>query len=123
MLLERLITEPKTTPGVRSLFSRVDSFIDANITSQGVLPSICDSLYNLFHYLELWFSESIFSTYANSKTIVTPKILRKEADNWYVFWHSPPQYASGSSMFREHFPDQFWSIADLYPDLVRHLHV
>ena len=26
-------------------------------------------------------------------------------------------------MFREHFPDQFWSIADLYPDFVRHLHV
>ena len=26
-------------------------------------------------------------------------------------------------MFREHFPHQFWSIADLYPDLVGHLHV
>ena len=43
-------------PAVRFLFSsKVDSFFDANITSRGVLPSICASLYkyNLFHYLEL----------------------------------------------------------------------
>ena len=83
MLLGRLITEPKMAPVVRSLFSRVDSFFDANITYRGVLPSICDSLYkcNLFHHLELWFSESIFSTYANSKTMVKTKILGQEADN------------------------------------------
>ena len=71
-------------PVVRLLFSsRVDSFFDANITSRGVLPSICDSLYkyNLFHYLELWFSESIFPTYTNWKTIVKTKILEKEVDN------------------------------------------
>ena len=63
MFLGRLVIEPKIAPVVRFLFSsRVDSFFDANITSRGVLPSICDSLYqyNLFHYLELWFSESIF---------------------------------------------------------------
>ena len=47
-----LITEPKMAPAVRSLFSRrLDSFFDANITSRGVLATICDSLrkYNLFH--------------------------------------------------------------------------
>ena len=63
MFWGRLITEPKMAPVVRFLFSsRVDSFFDANITSQGVLPNICYSLYkyNLFHCLELWFSESIF---------------------------------------------------------------
>ena len=63
MFWGRLITEPKMAPAVRFLFSsRVDSFFDSNITSRGVLPIICDSLYkyNLFHYLELWFSESIF---------------------------------------------------------------
>ena len=43
MFWGRLITEPKMAPVVRFLFSsRVDSFFDANITSQGVLPSICD---------------------------------------------------------------------------------
>ena len=46
---------------VRFLFSsRVDSFFDANVISRSVPPSICDSLYkcNLFHHLELLFSES-----------------------------------------------------------------
>ena len=58
MFWGRLITEPKMAPAVRSLFSSgLDSFFDANITSRGVLATICDSLhkYNLFHYLELWF--------------------------------------------------------------------
>ena len=44
MFLGRLITEPEMAPVVRFLFSsRVDSFFDANITSRGVLPSICDA--------------------------------------------------------------------------------
>ena len=75
-------------PTVRSLFvCRLDSFFDANITSRGVLAAISDSLhkYNLFHYLELWFRESIFPTYSNWKTIVTTKILEKEADDWFRF--------------------------------------
>ena len=66
---------------VRSLFSsRVDSFFDANITCRGVLPSVCDSLYkyNLFQYLELWFSESIFPTYTNWKAITKTKILEQK---------------------------------------------
>ena len=82
MFLGRLITEPKMAPAVRSLFSsRLDSFFDANITSRGVLATICDSLhkYNLFHYLELWFRKSTFPTYSNWKTIVKTKILEKEA--------------------------------------------
>ena len=88
MFWGRLITEPKIAPVVILLFSsRVDGFFDANITSRGVLPSICDSLYkyNLFHYLELWFSESIFPIYTNWKTIVKTKILEKEVDNWNLF--------------------------------------
>ena len=67
--------------------SRLDSFFDANITSRGVLATICDSLhkYNLFHYLELYFRKSIFPTYSKWKTIVKTKILTKEADNWFRF--------------------------------------
>ena len=46
MFWGRLITEPKMAPVVRFLFSgRVDCFFDANITSRGVLPSICHFLY------------------------------------------------------------------------------
>ena len=65
----------------------IDSFFDASITSRGVLATICDSLhkYNLFHYLELWYRESIFPTYSNWKTIVRTKILEKEADDWFCF--------------------------------------
>ena len=75
-------------PVVGLLFSsRADSFFDANITSRSVLPSICNSLYkyNLFHYLELWLSESIFPTYMNWKTVVKSKILEKKVDNWNLF--------------------------------------
>ena len=46
MFLGHLITEPKMAPAVRSLSSsRLDSFFNANITSRGVLATICDSLH------------------------------------------------------------------------------
>ena len=114
------------TPVVRFLFSsRVDSFFYANITSRGALPSICDSLYkyNLSHYHELWFSESIFPTYTNWKTIVKTKIIEKEVDNWYLFCIHHPSMRVAQACLKNISPDQFWSIAYLYPDLVRHLHV
>ena len=81
------------TPAVRSLFSsRLDNFLDANITSPGALATICNSLhkYNLLHYLELWFKESILPTYSNCKTIVKTKILEKEADDWFRFCSDHP---------------------------------
>ena len=126
MFLGRLITKPNMAPVVRLLFSsRVDSFFDANITFRGVLPSICDSLYkyNLFHYLELWFNESSFLTYSNWKTIVKTTILEKEVNNWYLFYIHHPRMRVAQACLENISPDQFWSIADLYPDLVMHLHV
>ena len=126
MFLVRLIIEPKMAPVVRLLFlSRVDSFFYASITPRGFLPSICDSLYkyNLFHYLESWFIESIFPTYTNWKTIVKTKILEKEVDNWYLFYIHHHRMRVAQACLENISPDQFWSIADLYPDLVRHLHV
>ena len=51
MFLGCLITEPKMAPAVRSLFSsRLDSFFDANITSGGVLATICDILFIILSY-------------------------------------------------------------------------
>ena len=126
MFLGRLITEPKMAPVVRFLFSsRFDIFFDATITSRGVLPSICDSMYkyNLFHYLGLWFSESIFPTYTNWKTIVKTKILGRGVDNWYLFCIHHPSMRVAQACLENISPDQFCSIADLHPDLVRHLHV
>ena len=126
MFLGRLITEPKMAPAVRSLFSsRLDSFFDANITSRGVLATICDSLhkYNLFHYLELWFRESTFPTYSNWKTIVKTKILEKEANDWFRFCSDHPSMRVAQTCLESISPYQFWSIADHYPDLVSRLHV
>ena len=126
MFLGRLITEPKMAHAVRSLFSsRLDSFFDANITSWGVLATICDSLhkYNLFHYLELWFRESTFPTYSNWKTIVKIKILEKEADDWFHFCSDHPRMRVAQTCLENIPPYQFWSIADHYPDLVSRLYV
>ena len=113
-------------PAVRSLFSsRLDSLFDANITSQGVLATVCDSVhkYNLFHYLELWFRESIFPTYSNWKTIVKTKILEKEAHDWFRFCSEHLSMRVAQACLENIFPYQFWSIADRYPDLVSRLHV
>ena len=125
MFLGRLTTEPKMAPAVRSLFSsRLDSFFDANITSRGVLATICDSLhrYNLFHYLELWFRESTFP-HSNWKAIVKTKILEKEADDWFRFCSDHPSMRVAQTCLENISPYQLWSIADHYPDLVSRLHV
>ena len=102
---------------VRLLFSsRVDSFFDASITSRGVLPSICGSLYkyNLFQYLKLWFNECIFPTYSNWKTIVKTKILEKEVDDWYLFCIHHLRMRVAQAYLENISSDQFWSIVDLY---------
>ena len=126
MFFGRLITEPKMAPAVRSLFSsRLDSFCNANTTSRGVLANICDSLhkYDLFHYLELWFRESIFPTYSNWKTIVKTKILKKEADDWFRFCSDQPSMQVAQTCLENISSYQFWSITDRYPDLVSRLYV
>ena len=64
--LGRLIAGAKTAPVARSLFeSRTESYFDTNISSKGVLPSICEILhkYDLFGYFESWFSNSTFPIY------------------------------------------------------------
>ena len=113
-------------PAVRSLFSsRLESFFDANITSRGALVTICDSLqkYNLFHYLELLFRESIFHRYSNWKTIVKAEILEKEADDWFRFCSDNPSMRVAQTCLENISACQFWSIADRYPGLVSRLHV
>ena len=88
---------------------------------------MCDSLhkYNLFHYLELRFKESIFPTYSNWKTIVKAKILEKEADNGFRFCSDHPTLSMrvAQTCLENISPYQFWSVADRYPDLVSRLHV
>ena len=78
LYLGRLILDAKTAPVVRNLFeSRTQSYFDTNIASKGVLISICEILhkYDLFSYIESWFSDSAFPTYLTWKTIVMKKFM------------------------------------------------
>ena len=66
LFLRRLLTEPKMTFVLKSLFqSRAASYFNPNIQSVGVLPYNCDTLckYNLFTFFETWFHNSIFPCY------------------------------------------------------------
>ena len=63
LFLGRLITQPKTSVAVRTLFqSRTESFFDVNIISIGVVSCICEALqkYDLFDHFKAWFYDCIF---------------------------------------------------------------
>ena len=81
LFLGRLLTEPKMTFVVKSLFqSRATNYFDPNIKSIGVLRSICDTLckYNSFTYFETWFHNSIFPCYEEWKSIVYRGVRNSE---------------------------------------------
>ena len=82
LFLGRLLTGDKMAPVVRNHFQiRSQSYFDANIVSLGVLPpSICEALhkYGLFSYFNSWFSDSVFPTYSQWKSIVKTKIRKLE---------------------------------------------
>ena len=61
---------------VKNLFrSRAESYFDSDISSTGVLPSICEALrkYGLFDYFKLWFETSVFPVYSWWKATVRRK--------------------------------------------------
>ena len=93
LFLGRLLTEPKMTFVVKSLFqSRATSYFDSNIKSIGVLQSICDTLctYNLFTYFETCLHISIFPCYEEWKSIVYREVRNSEMNKWtqYCVSHS-----------------------------------
>ena len=88
LFLGRLITQPNMSAVVKGLFgSRAASFFEADFTPIGVLPSICEALnkYDLFHYFQLWFLDSSFSSYSHWKSIVKTKIRESESSEWHQF--------------------------------------
>ena len=96
LFLGRLLTGDKMAPVVRNLFqTRSQSYFDANIVSLGVLPSICEALhkYGLFSYFDSWFSDSVFPTYSQWKSIVKTKIREFEENTWknFVITHNKLQ--------------------------------
>ena len=64
-----------------------------------------------------------FPTYTNWKTIMKTKILKRKVDSWYLFCIHHSSIRVAQACLENISPDQFWSIANLYPEIVRHLHV
>ena len=95
LFLGRLITGQKMTPALRSLFEvRSKSLFDANIISLGILPSICEALhkFDLCHYFDKWFQNSMFPTYTSWKLIVKCKIKDYEENAWLSFVSDHPDF-------------------------------
>ena len=101
------------------------SYFDANIFSLGILPSICEALqkYGLFNYFSSWFSDSVFLTYSQWKSIVKTKLQEFEENTWKNFVIAHPSYKFTETFLDLVSPQMFWSISNQYPDLVTHLHV
>ena len=126
LFLGHLLTGDKMAPVFHNLFQiRSQSYFDANIVSLGVLPSICEALhkYGLFSYFHSWFSDSVFSTYSQGKSIVMTKIREFEVNMWKNFVITHPSYKFAESCLDLVSPQMFWSISNQYPDLVTRLDV
>ena len=93
--------------------------------SLGVLPSICEALhkFDLFHYFDKWFQNSIFPTYTSWKLILKRKIKDYEENAWFSFVSDHPNFQMARACLANASPEKFWTITDEYPDLVCRLHV
>ena len=126
LFLGRLLTNDKMAPVVRNLFQiRSQSYFDADIVSLGVLLSICEALHKhgLFSYFDSWFSDSVFPTYSQWKSIVKTKIRIFEVNTWKNFVIAHSSYKLSKTCLDLVSPQMFWSISNQYPDLVPRLHV
>ena len=124
--LRKLLLD-KMAPVVRNLFQiRSQNYFDANIVSLGVWPSISEALhkYGLFSYCDSWFSDSVFPTYSQWKSIVKTKIREFEVNTWKNFVIAHHSYKLAETCLDLVSPQMFWSISSQYPDLVvTRLHV
>ena len=121
----RFVTEPKMAPSLRNLLrSRTESLFDKDVKSIGILPSICEALnkYDLFNDFEIGFNSSTFPTYGNWKSIVKNKVRDLESRLWLEFCSGHPNMHVAQACLENVSPSKFWSLTDLYPDLVRRLH-
>ena len=125
LFLGRLVTEPKMAPSLRKLLkSRTESLFDKDVKSIGILLSICKALnqYDLFNYFEIWFNSSTFPKYGNWKSILKNKVHDLESRLWLEFCSGHPNMHVVQAYLENVSPSKFWSLEDLYPDLVSRLH-
>ena len=120
--LGRLITEPKMAQSVRSLFMcRAESYYDASVTSNGVLPSIIEALnmYDFFHFFVSCFHGFIFPTYSNWKWIVRTKERNFEENAWADYCVNHPGMNIAQACLENVTPYQVWCLTtNNYPDQV-----
>ena len=76
----------------------------------------------MFNYFEIWFNSSTFPTYGNWKSIVKNKVRDLESRLWLEFCSGHPNMHVAQACLENVSPSKFWSLADLYPDLVSRLH-
>ena len=125
LFLGHLVTEPRMAPSLRNLLrSRTESLFDKDLKSIGILLSICEALnkYDLFNYFEIWFNSSTFLTYGNWKSIVKNKVRNLESRLWLEFCSGHPNMHVAQACLENVSLSKFWSLADLYPDLVSCYH-
>ena len=79
--------------------------------------------FGLFSYFDSWFSDSVFPTYSQWKSIVKTKIREFEINTWKTFVITHPSYKLAETCLDLVSPQMFWSISNQYPDLVTRLHV
>ena len=111
---------------VRNLLQiRPQSYFDANIVSLGVLQSIYEALhkYGLFSYFDSWFSDSVFPTYSQWKSIIKTKTQEFEENTWKNFVIAHPSYKLAETCLDLLSPQLFWFIYNQYSDLVTRLHI
>ena len=77
----------------------------------------------MFNYFEIWFNSSTFPTYGNWKSIVKNKVRDLESRLWLEFCSGHPNMHVAQACLENVSPSKFWSLADLYPDLVSRLHI
>ena len=95
------------------LFSAIVTF--SNVTNV--------NKYNLFIYFETWFHNSVFPCYEEWKSIVYHEMRNSEMNKWTEYCVSHPNLHVAKACIDNIPPQQFWSLTDQYPDLVRHLQV
>ena len=74
--------------------------------------------YDLLQYFGSWSNDFTFPSYTDWKRIVRDKIQVFERDAWSQFCDSHPDMHVAQICFGMMSIQQFWSIADEYPDLL-----
>ena len=129
LFLGRLLIEPKRQNDLwlKAFFSPELRAILIQILSQLVFYQVSMTpCVNKFYLptLKLGFTTLSFLVTRNGSQLFTVKCVNSEINKWTEYCVSHPNlHLAKACVDTDIPPQQFWSITDQYPDLVRHLHV